>query len=79
MKQNIYLLYNCNEWKENASMNLIIASTNKKNVIKEIKKRIKNKEFEYNTSIDFTKECLSEINNSLEFGYVEIVKNGEVI
>ena len=39
--QEIYLLYTCNIWKEYSSMSLVMATTDIDNIIKVIRKLIK--------------------------------------
>ena len=79
MKQkNIYLLYTCNLHKNHSSMSLIMASTSESKIRKEIKNQIKEGNMRYGANKDdLKKEELNYINNCLDFGYVDIVLDGE--
>jgi len=76
--KNIYLLYTCNIWKNYDSMRLIMASTSESKIRKEIKNQIKDGNMKYNADDKDLKEAeLNYLNNCLDFGYIDIVVDGE--
>ena len=91
----IYVLNSCNGWKERNSMSLVTASTSIRKIKSIIIQEIKNGNMEYkgrcreeNSSITQQIKALrkdwEEYGNDfvfgcLEYGYVETVKDGEVL
>lgn len=83
MNKQIYMLYSCNSWKDKNSIRLIMASTSKNKIIKQIKEEVLNDNMEL---YDFSKSELKDyketdiyrINNELVYGYIEVVDDGEV-
>lgn len=90
--KNIYILYSCNGWKEYSSMSLVAATTslNKlKNIIIQI---IKDGDMEYKRGHDdfSVNEQIKLLNadwkingsdfvfDNIDYGYVEIVLDGEI-
>lgn len=79
MEKDIYLLYSCDEWKSWSSISLIMASTSQNKIRKEIKSRVRNGDMEYGAEFkNITESPLEDINNCLEYGYIDIVVDGEV-
>jgi len=76
--KNIYLLYSCDIHKMHSSMNLVMASTSESKIRREIKSQIKEGNMRYGADKDDLKQKeLSYLNNCLDFGYIEIVVDGE--
>ena len=88
----IYILNSCNEWKETSSMILVTATTSIRKIKSIIIQEIKDGNMEYNRKGDISttkqikalKEDWAEygsdfVFNALEYGYVEIVEDGEVL
>jgi len=76
--KNIYLLYSCDIHKMHSSMSLVMASTSESKIRKEIKSQIKDGEMRYGANIEDLKLAdLNHLNNCLDFGYIEIVVDGE--
>lgn len=90
--KNIYILSSCNEWKEYSSMALVAATTSIRKVKSIIIQRIRNNEMEYkrgNDGLSKTKQIkmLHEdwrymgenfVFDNLDYGYVEVVCDGEI-
>lgn len=81
-QNNIYLLYACNIWKEHSSMRLIMTSVDFTKIKKQIIKELENKDMEIDNNIDVKYEkilCepIKTINNSLMYGYVLEIIDGE--
>ena len=76
--KNIYLLYSCDIHKMHSSMSLVMASTSESKIRKEIKSQNKDGEMRYGANIEDLKLAdLNHLNNCLDFGYIEIVVDGE--
>lgn len=74
---DIFLLYSCDAWKSHSSMSLIMATKSKRKIKREIMRRVGRKEMSYHD--DNMKEGeLTEVNKSLEYGHVVIVKDGAI-
>jgi len=78
---DIYLLFSCNEWKEHSSMRLVAATTDKDNLDKIVQNQIKENNMGYRGELK--REALRIFNiyedyNGLDYGYVQIVKDGEI-
>lgn len=92
--KTIYILSTCNEWKEWSSMSLVAASTSLRKIKSIIIQKIKDGDMEYkgrcseeNASITKQIKALREdweeygedfVFNSLEYGYIEAVADGEI-
>ena len=79
----IYLLYSCNQWKETASMSLIMASTSPTEILIQIQKEVQKENMELDEGYQMYKdyspeEKITEINNYLDYGYIDIVVDGEI-
>lgn len=77
----IYILYTCDEWKSNASMNAVLATTSIRKVHKRIKELVKNKDINVGNDNLFgylmsgnlpPKLFANEMNNILDYGYLEV-------
>jgi len=76
--KNIYLFYSCDIHKMHSSMSLVMASTSESKIRKEIKSQIKDGNMRYGADENNLKLAdLSYLNTSLDFGYIEIVVDGE--
>jgi hypothetical protein len=89
--KKIYLLNSCDEYKWYSNMSLIMASTSERRIIAEIKRQIKFGYMAYtkgNDNMSKTAQCkmlIEDLKNEgvkfvfdiLEFGYVNIVVDGE--
>lgn len=74
----IYLLYSCDEWKSYSSFKLVMASTSDSKIRNEIQKQVKSKNMDYGSNIEDLKEKeLNYLNSCLNYGYIEIVVDGE--
>lgn len=74
----IYILYSCDVWKTWASMSLVVATGSPATLKKVLKKQVSAKNMEI-CSVDETLELsIEEINQRLEYGYIEVVRDGEV-
>lgn len=90
--KNIYILYACNVWKEHRSMSLKAASTSIKKIKSIIIQKIKDGDMEYRRGWDdisktkqikmLRKDWNEKGNNfvfdNLDYGYVEVVADGEI-
>lgn len=92
--RDIYILNSCNEWKEYSSFSLVSASTSirkiKSNIIQEIKDgnmeykgRCRKEEPSITQQIkalreDWKEEGSNFVFNCLEYGYIDVVKDGEI-
>ena len=87
----IYLLFSCNKWKEHTSMSLVMATTYPEKILAGIDGYVKKDEMEYGDGsrkkqrellkqdfLKFQDESLLGLNNLLQYGYLEIVKDGEI-
>jgi len=76
--KNIYLLYSCDIHKMHSNMKLIMASTSENKIKKEIESQIKEGNMRYGVNVEDLKLAdLNYLNTSLDFGYIEIVIDGE--
>ncbi len=84
MSNKIYLLYTCNEWKERASMRLAVATKSEKKLVSQIKKEIKMGWMEVDGLTGekgiqaFEKQDCSHKYDIIQYGYVDIVEDGEM-
>lgn len=88
-KQQIYLVYSCDEWKSTANMHLILATTSADRVRDFIAGKIQCGEMQYKYSDcmeaanafydDWATVPRYDINGSLEYGLVDYVYDGEEI
>ncbi len=90
--KNIYILYTCNEWKEYSSMSLVVASTSIRRIKSIIIQKIKDDDMEYKRGwndisktkqIKMLREDWNEkgsnfVFDNLDYGYVEVVADGEI-
>ncbi len=92
--KNIYILYTCNEWKEYSSMSLVAASTSIRKIKSIIIQKIKDNDMDYkgrcsdeNASITKQIKALREdwkeygedfVFKHIEYGYIEVVEDGEI-
>lgn len=90
--KNIYILSSCNEWKEYSSMSLVAATTSIRKIKSIIIQKIKDGDMEYkrgNYELSKTKQIkmLREdwgymgedfVFDNLDYGYVEVVMDGEI-
>lgn len=90
--KNIYILSSCNEWKEYSSMSLVVATTSVKKIKNIIIQRIKDDDMEYKRGEDelsktkqIKKLCedwnymgIDFVFDNLDYGYVEVVADGEI-
>ena len=76
MPNNIYLLFHCDQWKTKDSMRLVTATTNstKFKAVLSGEVRRKNMDFNQKSNIDLP---IAEMNNHLDYGMIEIVRDGE--
>lgn len=77
----IYLLYACNEWKEKSSMHLIMATTIQETIEGAIVKEIEEGNMEF-SGLKGKKaikafRCGDLDYSSLDYGYVDVVGDGE--
>lgn len=89
MKQQIYYLHSCNEWKENSSMSLLFIGTSKQKLKMKISKEIEEGNMEYSNSElsqkkqakkfrqDFDKRTNDELNADLTYGCFNYTYNNE--
>ena len=76
--KNIYLLYSCDIHKMHSSMCLVMASTSESKIRREIKSQIKDGNMRYGANVEDLKLAdLNYLNSCLDFGYIEIVVDGE--
>ena len=76
--KEIYLLYSCDAWKHNATMDLIMGSTSVTKIKAEIKRQLKSKKMEYESDKDHLKTYkLEEIQKCLKYGHIDIIHDGE--
>lgn len=90
--KNIYILSSCNEWKNYSSMSLVAATTSIRKIKSIIIQKIKDNDMEYkrgNDDLSKTKqikmlhddwEYMGEnfVFSNLDYGYVEVVTDGEI-
>lgn len=90
--KNIYILSSCNEWKDYSSMSLVAATTSIRKIKSIIIQKIKDNDMEYkrgNDDLSKTKqikmlhddwEYMGEnfVFSNLDYGYVEVVTDGEI-
>ena len=77
VERNIYLLYSCDEWKSFDSMTLIMATSGKMRMRKEIKRQLRNKDMNFDCSCLLIDLEMDEINTQLEYGMLLIITDGE--
>jgi hypothetical protein len=78
--KDIYLLYECDDWKSHSSMSLRMATTSEKKIRKAILEAIGDKDMELDVSNKATflrERDLHEIDNNLKYGFINIVGDGE--
>lgn len=81
MSTNIYLVYQCDEWKSRASMRLVMATTNKRKLRECLVREIENGDMRYNGGCGteavraFAREGYDT--SLLAYGYLDIVPNGK--
>jgi len=76
--KNIYLLYSCDIHKMHSSMSLVMVSTSENKIRKEIKSQIEDGNMRYGADEkDLKLADFNYINTNLDFGYIEIVIDGE--
>ena len=92
MNNYIYVLNNCDEWKSKSSMSLIMVSTSLERIKREIIKQLKDGNIEYkkgNENIsktaqikmlmeDYKNDGIQFVFDNIEYGFVNIVIDGEV-
>ncbi len=90
--KNIYILYTCNEWKEYSSVPLVTASTSIRKIKSIIIQEIKDGDMEYRKGCndlpkakqikmlreDWNEEGSNFVFDNLDYGYVEVVADGEI-
>lgn len=87
--QPIYILFDCNEWKERRTFSIIIVTTSMDLLRYAIKERIKEGIIEVDgiVSVDKAVErwdrinadlTVHEMNSSLEYAYIEVCNDGEI-
>ena len=76
LNNNIYLLFHCDQWKSKDSMRLVTATTKPEKLKKVLTEEVrrKNMEVHNNHSLYLPVE---QINGQLDYGYIEIVRDGE--
>ena len=82
-QSSIYILYNCNEWKEYSSMKTVAASTGINDIYRAAKKEIHSGNIEYcgltkRAGVQLFSEDLinNRINTALlDYGYIEEIEN----
>lgn len=88
----IYLLFSCDEWKSHSSMSLVVASVSSEVIIKAIITKIREGDMEYrrgNQTLSkasqvkhLMQDCIDNgvdfVFENLDYGYVEIVDDGEM-
>lgn len=73
----IYILFSCNEWKNRDSMKLVAATSNPLKFKEILTDEIRQRNMEvYND--DVLSLPIVEINAQLDYGHIEIVRDGEV-
>jgi hypothetical protein len=76
--KEIYIFYSCDEWKSISSMKLIMASTSKFKIIRDLKKELQSDNMELDLPIkELNKVEIERINNNLTYGFIKIVSDGE--
>ena len=82
--EQIFLLFSCNKWKENSSMDLVVATTDRHTLEQVIRCEIMDKSMECNGLsgadgvAEFDSRDWEDGYGDLLYGFVNIVKNGEV-
>ena len=82
--EQIFLLFSCNKWKENSSMDLVVATTDRHTLEQVIRNEIMDKSMECNGLsgadgvAEFDSRDWEDGYGDLLYGFVNIVKNGEV-
>jgi hypothetical protein len=71
-----YVLFSSDAWKSHSSMRLKGVFT-KPNLLKVIKKNIKNKNFEFDSGKKIENMEIKDINDALTYAYIETVKINE--
>jgi len=90
--KNIYILSSCNKQKEYSSMSLVAATTSIRKIKSVIIQRIKDNDMEYKRGYDELSKAkqikklredwdymgMNFVFDNLDYGYVEIVADGEI-
>ena len=87
MSKTIYLLYSCDDWKTRTGMQIILATTNRGQILKKIAKEIKNGGMLYQgeKGAEAAKAFLEDNKNNsteditgyIQYGFVESFNDGE--
>lgn len=74
--KNIYLLFSCDAWKSKSSYSLIMVSTSKNKIRREINRQVKAGLMSIEDKVT-KKDDPEDINRVLEYGHIIITKDGE--
>jgi len=78
--EEVYVYYSCDQWKSKDSMSLIGIFTDKNILIKKIKEDLVKGHIQfYGTIEQFEKGNISELNNNIEYGHIDVLSLNKAI